>query len=148
MAVAAAFLSACSAGSLARASSLIPERLLLTIPPCPARRHGSRSCGLVDVGASGASVRRAPTVRRNSAAETVVPYVPGSGKYIAPDYLVVRITVHSTGNLAALHHARQSGDLVSPSLIGCFALFVVAEEGVSRGGGAAGEGAEEGAAHR
>lgn len=34
------------------------------------------------------------------------------------------------------------------SLIWCFSLFVVAEEGVGQGGGGAGEGGEEGAAHR
>ncbi|XP_006660092.2 thioredoxin-like protein CITRX, chloroplastic [Oryza brachyantha] len=33
---------------------------------------------------------RAPGVRRNAAAAE--PYVPGSGKYIAPDYLVKKVT--------------------------------------------------------
>jgi thiol-disulfide isomerase/thioredoxin len=109
MAPAAAFLSACAAGSIPRAPFLIPRPLLLPIPLSPARWDRSRSCSLVGVGAN---TRRAPTLRRNASTETVVPYVPGSGKYIAPDYLVVRSTVHWIANLSA---PRQS---VSSSLSG------------------------------
>ena len=70
--------------------------------------------------------------------------MPGSGKYIAPDYLVVRSTVHSIANLCAPQHSAVGGFESER----CFALFVVAEEGVGRGGAGAGEGAQEGAAHR
>ena len=108
MAPAAAFLSACAAGSLPRAPSLIPGRLLLPVPLSPARWDRSRGCSLVSVGAS---TRRAPTLRRNASAETAVPYVPGSGKYIAPDYLVVRSTVHWMANLSAPRQQSVSSNL-------------------------------------
>uniref|UniRef100_A0A0D9X7D9 Thioredoxin-like protein CITRX, chloroplastic n=1 Tax=Leersia perrieri TaxID=77586 RepID=A0A0D9X7D9_9ORYZ len=49
------------------------------------RNGGCRGVGAVGLG----GIRRAPGVRRNAAPET---YVPGSGKYIAPDYLVKKVT--------------------------------------------------------
>jgi hypothetical protein len=88
MATAAAVLLACAAGPLSRASTPL-QRRLLSVPSLPARSGILRGCSLVGAGA-GASDRRAQTVQRNATAETMVPYVPGSGKYIAPDYLVVR----------------------------------------------------------
>ncbi|CAO2163535.1 unnamed protein product [Urochloa humidicola] len=88
MAPAAAVLPSCAAFPLPRAGALLPQRLL-SVPPSPARSGVSRGCSLAGAGASG---RRASTVRRNAAAETVVPYVPGSGKYIAPDYLVKKVS--------------------------------------------------------
>ncbi|CAD6244944.1 unnamed protein product [Miscanthus lutarioriparius] len=100
MAPAAAFLSACAAGSLPRAPSLIPGRLLLPVPLSPARWDRSRGCSLVSVGAS---TRRAPTLRRNASAETAVPYVPGSGKYIAPDYLVRKVSAEEVQELVRGH---------------------------------------------
>ncbi|CAO2201540.1 unnamed protein product [Urochloa humidicola] len=84
MATAAAVLPACAAFPLPRASSMLTQRLL-SVPPSPARIGVSRGCSL-----AGAGARR--TVRRNAAAETIVPYVPGSGKYIAPDYLVKKVS--------------------------------------------------------
>ncbi|WVZ93209.1 hypothetical protein U9M48_039207 [Paspalum notatum var. saurae] len=95
MAMPAAVLPACSAGSLPRTFSLLPRRLL-TIPAFPALRDGSLGCSLVGVGASS---RRTPIIRRNAAAETVVPYVPGSGKYIAPDYLVKKVSAKEVEEL-------------------------------------------------
>ncbi|XP_066353463.1 thioredoxin-like protein CITRX, chloroplastic [Miscanthus floridulus] len=102
MAPAAAFLSACAAGSLLRAPSLTPGRLLLPAPLSPARGDRCRGCSLVGVGAS-TSTRRAPTLRRNASAETVVPYVPGSGKYIAPDYLVRKVSAEEVQELVRGH---------------------------------------------
>lgn len=96
MAPAAAFLSACAAGSIPRAPFLIPRPLLLPIPLSPARWDRSRSCSLFGVGAN---TRRAPTLRRNASTETVVPYVPGSGKYIAPDYLVKKVSAEEVQEL-------------------------------------------------
>ncbi|KAG8047072.1 hypothetical protein GUJ93_ZPchr0008g11867 [Zizania palustris] len=54
--------------------------------PSPHLSNGSSRGCVLGVGISGG---RAPGVRRNAAAET---YVPGSGKYIAPDYLVKKVT--------------------------------------------------------
>ncbi|CAD6265572.1 unnamed protein product [Miscanthus lutarioriparius] len=102
MAPAAAFLSACAAGSLLRAPSLTPGRLLLPAPLSPARGDRCRGCSLVGVGAS-TNTRRAPTLRRNASAETVVPYVPGSGKYIAPDYLVRKVSAEEVQELVRGH---------------------------------------------
>ncbi|CAL4998354.1 unnamed protein product [Urochloa decumbens] len=93
MATAAAVLPACAAFSLPRAPALLPKRLH-SVPPSPLRSGISRGCSL-----AGASGRRAPTVRRNAAAETVVPYVPGSGKYIAPDYLVKKVSAKEVEEL-------------------------------------------------
>ncbi|PAN35064.1 hypothetical protein PAHAL_6G177200 [Panicum hallii] len=93
MATAAAVLPAFAAGPLSRAPAPLPRRLL-SMQPSPARRDGSRGCSL-----AGASGGRAPTVRRNAAAETVVPYVPGSGKYIAPDYLVKKVSAKEVEEL-------------------------------------------------
>lgn len=98
MAMAAAALPACAAGSLPRAPTLLPRCILLPIPPSPSLKDGSRGCSLIGVGASS---RRAPTIRRNAAAaeEEVVPYVPGSGKYIAPDYLVKKASAKEVAEL-------------------------------------------------
>ncbi|KAG8047073.1 hypothetical protein GUJ93_ZPchr0008g11867 [Zizania palustris] len=62
--------------------------------PSPHLSNGSSRGCVLGVGISGG---RAPGVRRNAAAET---YVPGSGKYIAPDYLVVRCCHTGTHKLS------------------------------------------------
>ncbi|EES14934.1 hypothetical protein BDA96_07G124700 [Sorghum bicolor] len=103
MAAAAAFPSACAAGSLPRAPSLTPVRLLLPVPLSPARWDRSRGCSSRLVGVGASSIRRAPTLRRNASAETVVPYVPGSGKYIAPDYLVRKVSAEEVQELVRGH---------------------------------------------
>lgn len=62
--------------------------------------------------------------------------------------------VHSAGLPRGTQHGSLDRKSFCSSAVGefeserCFALLVVAEEGVSRGGAGAGEGAEEGAAHR
>ncbi|XP_062195498.1 thioredoxin-like protein CITRX, chloroplastic isoform X2 [Phragmites australis] len=93
MAAVASLLPASAAGPLHRVPAPLPRHGLVTVPPSPARKDGPRGCSMV-----GASVsnRRAPTVRRNAAAET---YVPGSGKYIAPDYLVKKVTAKEVEEL-------------------------------------------------
>ncbi|KAF8701857.1 hypothetical protein HU200_033181 [Digitaria exilis] len=96
MATAAVVLPAWAASPLPRASAPHPRRLLLPIAPSPARRGTSRGCSLASAGASS---RRAPTVRPNAAAEAVVPYVPGSGKYVAPDYLVKKVSAKEVEEL-------------------------------------------------
>ncbi|KAL5230028.1 hypothetical protein ABZP36_028804 [Zizania latifolia] len=73
----------------------LPGRCSRLTPTASARRvsfskSGSRGGCVLGAGGVGTSRgRRAPGVRRNAAAET---YVPGSGKYIAPDYLVKKVT--------------------------------------------------------
>ncbi|RCV30854.1 hypothetical protein SETIT_6G129100v2 [Setaria italica] len=95
MATVAAVLPACAAGPLSRAATPLPRRLL-SVPSSPARSGISRACSLVG---GGASARRAPTVRRNATAEMMVPYVPGSGKYISPDYLVKKVSAKEVEEL-------------------------------------------------
>ncbi|GJN16431.1 hypothetical protein PR202_gb03418 [Eleusine coracana subsp. coracana] len=93
-AAASLLLSASAAGAVPRApAASFPRRLPLSVPASPAHRDSSRGCALV-----GAGNRRAPTVRRN-ATETVTPYVPGSGKYIAPDYLVKKVSAKEVDEL-------------------------------------------------
>ncbi|TVU06391.1 hypothetical protein EJB05_49603, partial [Eragrostis curvula] len=87
MAAAASLLPASAAGALTRLAIPSPRRLPLSVSTSPARRDSSRGCTLV-----GAGDRRAPTIRRNAAETTVTPYVPGSGKYLAPDYLVKKVS--------------------------------------------------------
>ncbi|KAL6646427.1 hypothetical protein ACP70R_018035 [Stipagrostis hirtigluma subsp. patula] len=100
MAAAASLLPALAAGPLPRSPASLPQRLLLSMPASPARRDGPRGCIIcVAAGAgAGSSSRRAPTVRRN-AAETTTAYVPGSGKYIAPDYLVKKVSAKDVEEL-------------------------------------------------
>ncbi|KAG8087182.1 hypothetical protein GUJ93_ZPchr0010g8316 [Zizania palustris] len=57
---------------------LLQERLSRRLCPQRRRRRHKRGGG-----------RRTRGVRRNAEAET---YIPGSGKYIAPDYLVKKVT--------------------------------------------------------
>uniref|UniRef100_A0A0A9DMP2 Thioredoxin-like protein CITRX, chloroplastic n=1 Tax=Arundo donax TaxID=35708 RepID=A0A0A9DMP2_ARUDO len=99
MAAAASLLPASAACSLPQAPALLPRRRLVPVPPPPARKEGPRGCSVV---IAGASDRRAPTARRNAAADTAasaVVYVPGSGKYIAPDYLVKKVSAKEVEEL-------------------------------------------------
>lgn len=84
--------------AMAAAASLLPASAAPTLPGRAFRppRNSTPTASLSCDGGSrcrgvGLGVilggGRAQGVRRNAAAET---YVPGSGKYIAPDYLVVR----------------------------------------------------------
>ncbi|KAL6900647.1 hypothetical protein ACP4OV_005323 [Aristida adscensionis] len=96
--MAASLLPPLAAGTLPMLHASLPRSLLLAMPVCPALKGAPRGCS-IGAGA-GASSRRAPTVRRNAAeATTVAPYVPGSGKYIAPDYLVKKVTAKEVEEL-------------------------------------------------
>ncbi|XP_062190999.1 thioredoxin-like protein CITRX, chloroplastic [Phragmites australis] len=94
MAIAASLLPASAVRPVPRAPAPLPQIRLVPVPLAPARKDDPRGCS--GVGAS-VSNRRAPTVRRNAAETTA--YVPGSGKYIAPDYLVKKVTAKEVEEL-------------------------------------------------
>ncbi|KAF0892373.1 hypothetical protein E2562_015449 [Oryza meyeriana var. granulata] len=82
MAAAASLLPACAA------AHCLPGRASRPTSIEAARRVSVPAASLSSKTKSG-SRGRAPGVRRNAAAET---YITGSGKYIAPDYLVKKVT--------------------------------------------------------
>lgn len=144
--------------AMAAAASLLPACAAPTLPgrAFRPRRNSTPTASLsCDGGSRGRGVGlgvilgggRAQGVRRNAAAET---YVPGSGKYIAPDYLVVRSCPGSTRiwqwawlrsrSLLLLRYLKRD--------LSFLPHFMVAEEGDGQGTGGAGEGGEEGAPHR